>query len=127
MIRGWMPATLAILVGCGEASKPVSTTSAPSKTSASSAGKPVAKADKHDHPEEGPHGGALATWGDEEYHLEFMVDHDKKESTVYVYDQKVKNPKPIAAKEITVSLKQKPQVGLTLAAKPQEGDPQGKS
>jgi hypothetical protein len=123
MIRGWAPLTLAALIGCGEPERP---SSAPPKAS-SSAVKTAGKAAKHDHPDEGPHGGALATWGDEEYHMEFLVDHDKKESTVYVLDSKAKNAKPIAAKEITVSLKRKPPVGFTLAAKPQEGDPQGKS
>jgi hypothetical protein len=43
-------------------------------------------ADKADHPEFGPHKGALAEWGEEEYHLEFTVDHKGQQATVYVLD-----------------------------------------
>jgi hypothetical protein len=47
---------------------------------------PQAGGHGHDHPEKGPHGGALAEWGDEEFHVEFTVDHDKKQVVVYVLD-----------------------------------------
>jgi hypothetical protein len=78
----------------------------------------------HDHADEGPHGGPLAEWGREEYHLEFTVDHGKQEATVYVYDGNVKGPKPIPAQPLTLTLKQ-PVVTIALEARPQAGDPAG--
>ncbi len=79
----------------------------------------------HDHEEVGPHKGPVAEWGEHEYHVEFTVDHDAKEATVYIYDDNLKNSKPIKAKQITISLKEQPPVTFTLDAKPQEGDPAG--
>ena len=82
----------------------------------------------HAHPDEGPHGGALAEWGDEKYHAEFTVDHGKKQATVYVLDGSAKKAAPIDAKELTLSLSNvKPAVQVTLKADPQEGDPKGQS
>jgi hypothetical protein len=83
--------------------------------------------DEHDHPEVGPHKGALAEWGAHDYILEFTADHDAKEATVYVLDGKAKDPKPIVSKTLTLSLKQSPSVTFTLEAKPQDGDPAGQS
>ncbi|MCI0705302.1 MAG: hypothetical protein L0241_29940, partial [Planctomycetia bacterium] len=78
-----------------------------------------------EHPHEGPHGGGIAQWGDDEYHLEFIVDHATKTATVYVLDDSVKKPKPIDAKELTLALKSSPPVTMTLQAKPEESDPPG--
>ena len=83
--------------------------------------------DEHDHPEIGPHKGAIAEWGDHDYILEFTVDHDAKEATVYVLDGKAKDAKPIPSKTLTLSLKQSPPVTFSLEAKPQTGDPSGQS
>jgi hypothetical protein len=76
------------------------------------------------HPSKGPHGGALAEWGEEEYHVEFTVDHGQQQATVYVLDGTAKKAKPIPAKQLTLALKQ-PVVTVTLEASPQEGDPAG--
>lgn len=82
----------------------------------------------HVHPHEGPHGGALAEWGAEEFHAEFIVDHDKKEATVYVLDEEVKKPVPIDAPTVTLTLTNvKPKVQIELKPDPQEGDPKGKA
>jgi hypothetical protein len=82
----------------------------------------------HDHPDEGPHGGALAEWGDEKYHAEFTVNHAKKQATVYILDGSVKKASPIAAETITLSLTNvKPPLQVTLKAEPQEGDPKGQA
>src|SRR5687767_13476253 len=62
------------------------------------------KGHAHEHPDEGPHGGALAEWGDEKYHAEFTVDHGKKQATVYILDGSAKKAAPIEAKEITLTL-----------------------
>ena len=77
----------------------------------------------HDHPTVGPHKGAIIELGEEEYHLEFVVDHNAKEATVYILDEKAANAKPIKTKQITLSLREQPPVTITLDAKPQESDP----
>jgi hypothetical protein len=107
------------LAGCG----------GPPPAAPPKAGPPKAAPDgrKHDHGAEGPHGGAIAEWGEEEYHPEFTVDHATQEATVYVLDGSAKKAAPIDAKELTLTLKLSPPVTVALAAKPQEGDPAGKS
>jgi hypothetical protein len=80
------------------------------------------------HPTEGPHHGPLAEWGDEEYHAEFTVDRGKKQATVYILDEAVKNARPIAAESITLALKNTtPPVTVTLKAEPMEGEAKGTS
>jgi hypothetical protein len=82
----------------------------------------------HDHPDHGPHGGALAEWGEEEYHAEFTVDHAKKQATVYILDGSAKKAAPIAAETINLTLTHaKPAVEITLKADPDKDDPKGKS
>lgn len=82
----------------------------------------------HAHPTEGPHGGALIEWGDEEYHLEFTVDHAKKEATVYVLDGEVKKAAPIKAESLTLVVKNvTPPATITLKAAPEKDDPAGSS
>ena len=89
---------------------------------------PKIKPAEHGHPEEGPHGGALAEWGDDdEYHLEFTVDHKTQEATVYVLDGTGKKTKPIKNKDLTLTLKQTPAVTVKLVAKPDKDDPVGTS
>src|SRR5262245_45141705 len=83
--------------------------------------------DEHDHPDIGPHKGALAEWGDHDYILEFTVDHDTKEATIYVLDGKAQNAKPIPAKALTLGLKQSPPVTIPLEAKPLGTDPAGEA
>jgi hypothetical protein len=81
-----------------------------------------------DHPDEGPHGGALAEWDHDRYHAEFTVDHKEKKATVYILDRKAKKAVPIDAQTVTVSLANvKPPAVITLKADPQEDDPKGKS
>src|SRR4051794_14732595 len=71
--------------------------------------------DKDAHPEKGPHGGALAEWGKEEYHAEFKQDTAKKQVTVFVLDGSAKKAAPIDAKALTLTLKgEKPPVQVTL-------------
>jgi len=81
------------------------------------------------HPDKGPHGGALAEWGEkEEYHAEFTVDHKEQKATVYILDGSAKKAKPIEAKTITLTITNvKPTLTLTLEADPQKDDPEGMS
>lgn len=108
---------LTVAAGCGDGGSQAKD----AKTPASDKGK------VHEHPHEGPHKGALAEWGEEEYHIEFTVDHKTKEATVYVLDGSAKKAKPIDAKTLTLTLKLQPPVTVSLAAQAQDGDPAGQA
>lgn len=112
-VAAWIVAALAVGLAAG-CTKPAESKTKPAPAAA--------------HPEEGPHGGALAEWGDDEaYHAEFTVDHKTKQATVYILGGDAKTAKPIATKELTLTLKQTPPVAVKLTASPQSGDPEGKS
>ena len=114
--------TVVFMVGCGD--KPADQpTAEPSTTESES---------DHGHPhDEGGHGhgvgtneGTLADWGGGKYHVEFTVNHDKQEGTVYILGGDEKTPSPIKADEIQLSIKD-PEMQVTLKAMPQDGDPEG--
>jgi len=80
----------------------------------------------------GPHNGAIAEWGEDDYHLEVVADAKTGELTVYVYgnhDELDKGTtKAIDAKTLTLSLKTtEPATTVKLEPKPAKGDPEGKS
>jgi len=102
------------VVGCNPAPTPSKVTDKTTK---------VDETDEHEHGE-GPHKGTIIEFG--KYHAEFVVDHDKKQATVYILDGKVKDAVPIAVETLTLSIKT-PQFQTELKAVPQEGDPMGKS
>lgn len=79
------------------------------------------------HPSAGPHGGPLVEWGEEEYHIEFTVDRNTQEATAYILDDSARKTKPIGAKAISLTLKKPSTATVTLDAKPDAGDPPGKS
>lgn len=82
----------------------------------------------HNHPTEGPHGGALAEWGNEEFHAEFLVDHEKKEATVYILDGVADKSVPIKEDTLTLVIKNvQPPANIVLKADPQKDDPKGRS
>ena len=56
--------------------------------------------------------------------VEFCVDHDKKEATVYLVGSDEKSPLPIKADKILLTIKQ-PQFQLELSAKPLNGEVDG--
>ena len=86
----------------------------------------------HDHSAEGhthgagPHDGTVTDWGGGKYHVEFTVDHDMQQATVYILGSDEKTPMPIDATSIELSIKD-PEMQLTLQASPQEGDSEGKA
>ena len=86
----------------------------------------------HDHSVEGhahgvgPHDGTIADWGGGKFHVEFTVDHDKQQATVYVLGSDEKTMTAIDAESIELSITD-PEMQVTLQAEPQEGDPEGKS
>ncbi|MCS6978167.1 MAG: hypothetical protein NZM31_14330 [Gemmatales bacterium] len=88
---------------------------------------PTAKA--HAHPDHGPHGGTLIEWGDEEYHGEFTVDHEKKETVVYILDgsaTKAPNLKLEDVTEMVVVLKNvSPPARIELKPDPQRTSDRG--
>ena len=74
----------------------------------------------------GPHDGTVADWGGGKFHVEFTVDHDKQEGTVFILGADEKTPTPIDAAEIELSITD-PVMQVTLKASPQKTDPAGKA
>lgn len=107
--------TIAFVVGCGGKD--------PSKSEGTEKKEGEQKSSGHAHGA-GPHDGTLADWGGGKYHVEFTVDHDKQEATVYIVGGDEKTPAPIAAEEIQLSIKD-PMMQVALKAAPQEGDAEG--
>lgn len=119
MKRFWLFAVLALVfvqtTGCGPSAPPASKTSE----------KSAASHDDHHHGD-APHGGTLLDWGGGAYHVEFTVDHDKKETVVYIIGSDAKSPAPIKADKIQLSISD-PAFQIELEAKPLEGEADGKS
>jgi hypothetical protein len=111
-------ALLHLVSGCSPAPVPAPATQEPS----------IAEDHGHDHPAHGagPHGGTLTDWGGGAYHVEFTVDHDKKEATVFIIGSDEKTPVPIKAQSIHLVIND-PMTELDLIAAPSEGEPQGAS
>ena len=81
---------------------------------------------KEEEHEVGPHKGAIAEWGEEEFHAEFTVDSKTKTVKVYILGPDAKNWKaaPIKADKVKLSVK-KPAFQLDLKPEKQAGDPEG--
>ncbi len=69
----------------------------------------------------GPHCGTLADWGGGKYHVEFTVDHDRREAVVYVLGSDEKTPVPIAAGSVLLSINS-PAFQVELQPSPLEGE-----
>lgn len=126
-MKRWMPllgllSLLLFVNGC----KDENPTAAPTAKSApETAG--GSKTDESDHAHgSGPHGGAIADWGGGAYHVEFTVDHNAKQSTVYVLGGDGKTPAPIKAEALTLSINE-PVYEVELRADPMEGETDGAS
>lgn len=74
----------------------------------------------------GPHDGTIADWGGGKYHVEFTVDHDKTQATVFVLGGDEKTPAPIDAATIELNIVD-PEMTVTLNASPEKTDPDGKA
>ena len=74
----------------------------------------------------GPHGGTLADWGGGKYHVEFTVDHEKQEATVYVLGSDEKSPTPIRADRISLMINE-PEMQTDLLPQPLDGETDGVS
>ena len=86
----------------------------------------TAAAPKHAAHGSGPHEGTVADWGGGKYHVEFIVDHDKQEGTVYILGSDEKSPISIDSESIDLSISD-PVMQVTLKASPQDSDSAGKS
>lgn len=115
---------LTFAIGCDSAKPP-----APKTTTTPTASTTPAKDDhghKHAGHGAGPHEGTLADWGGGKFHVEFTVDHDKQEATVYILGSDEKTASPINAKDGEVLLAIKaPEFQVTLKATPLEGEAEG--
>ena len=110
---------IAIFVGCEEtknkvADDPGTHTHADGTTHAN-------HGHSHNNP---PHGGTVCDWRGGKYHVEFTVNHDQNQATVYILGDDVKSAAPIAAEEINLAINS-PKVQIVLKANPQEGDGEG--
>ncbi|HVK14786.1 MAG TPA: hypothetical protein VM597_38975 [Gemmataceae bacterium] len=108
--------------GCEKAAS----TGAPAGGDKKAAGKGDAHKDKdddHDHGP-GPHGGTVIELG--KYHGEFVVDHKKKEATIYILAGNVKTPVPLKAEKVELSIK-KPMFQVEMKAAPLDGEKDGAS
>ena len=93
--------------GCQETTAPDAVTpTTPAATAAAEHGHEHAEGEgEHAHGHgAGPHDGTLADWGGGKYHVEFTVDHDKQEATVYVLGSDEKSPSPIRRGRINKSV-----------------------
>lgn len=109
--------TLAVAAGCSEK---------PAEKAGSAAGK--AGGQSHAGHGTGPHDGTVADWGGGKYHVEFTVDHGKKETVVYVLGGDEKSPAAIqpSGGKLLLSIT-KPAFQVDLQPQPQPGEPAGKS
>src|SRR5690242_5939430 len=85
----------ALSLGCSKSMPPAdSNTAGGESTTAEAPTDEGSDAGGHDHHGSGPHGGTVTEWGDGNYHVEFTVDHDKKEAVVYILGGDAKTPAP---------------------------------
>ena len=82
----------------------------------------------HDHPAHGagPHGGTLSDWGGGAYHVEFTVDHEKQQATVYIVGGDEKSPAPIKTEVVHLTISE-PMTEVDLTAKPLAKETEGTS
>ncbi|MDB5339590.1 MAG: hypothetical protein JWN70_5209 [Planctomycetaceae bacterium] len=109
---------VAFVAGCSPAAPPA----APAPTVTPQ----PAPTDAHKHAAHGagPHEGAVADWGGGKYHVEFTVDHDKQEATVYVLGSDEKTAAPVKADKLLLSIND-PKFQVDLVATPLEGEKDG--
>ncbi|MGN6137136.1 MAG: hypothetical protein ACTHK7_11830 [Aureliella sp.] len=115
--------SLASFLGCNQPANPPAEKAAPVPAAATSEA-------EHGHPHgghgAGPHDGAVVDWGGGKYHVEFTVDHDKKEATVYILGSDEKTPAPVKADKLLLTIKE-PSFQVELMPAPQEGETEGAS
>ena len=112
--------SLAAVIGCGSQPNNAAKTSGGAKTDAKTPEK-----EEHSHGS-GPHGGTITDWGGGAFHVEFTVNHDKKEATVYILGGDEKSPTPIKTAKVHLVIND-PATELDLTAQPLDGEKVGAS
>lgn len=112
---------MTFIVGCQEPAAPEA--AAPPNTPSATAEHGHEHAHSHGA---GPHDGTLADWGGGKYHVEFTVDHEKQEATVYVLGSDEKSPAPIKTDKISLMIGD-PELQADLLPVPLEGETDGLS
>jgi hypothetical protein len=74
----------------------------------------------------GPHEGVVTDWGGGKYHVEFTVDHGKKEATVYILGGDEKTPSPVKAAKVILAINE-PAFEVALMPQPLQGEAAGAS
>lgn len=111
--------------GCAKDTPPAETgTPTGDATASESAAADDGEAAAHDHHGAGPHGGTIGEWGDGNYHIEFTVDHDKKETVVYILGGDARTPAPVKADKVLLSINE-PAFQVELLPQPLEGEAEG--
>jgi len=121
--------SIGIVSGCQDpASAPGATTNSGSGEQGNDHGHEHADGEgEHGHSHgAGPHGGTLADWGGGKYHVEFSVDHDKQEATIYVLGDDEKTAIPIQATNVALAINE-PEMQIELLPVPLEGEADGLS
>lgn len=113
-------ASFTYFAGC----QPAVTPTTPSPASKSGPALDKEKGHVHSGHGAGPHEGAVADWGGGKFHVEFTVDHEKKEATVYVLGSDEKTPAPVKSDKILLTIKD-PKFQVELTAKPLDGEKDG--
>ena len=119
-------AAIAFTAGCSGGNPPAP---APGSATAPAAASTPPKDDHgHEHAGHGagPHEGTVADWGGGKFHVEFTVDHDQQEATVYVLGSDEKTAAPIKAADgrILLTIKE-PSFQVELTAQPLDGEADG--
>lgn len=121
---------MTFIVGCGDTAVPEGAGATGAATAAADGGHVHGDGEgEHSHSHShgaGPHGGTLADWGGGKYHVEFTVDHEKQEATVYVLGSDEKSPTPIRTDRISLTIGE-PEIQTDLLPQPLEGDTDGVS
>ena len=121
-------AIISLAAGCQEQDATETVAPAPARTATAEQGNEHAEGEgEHAHGHgTGPHEGTLADWGGGKYHVEFTVDHDKQEATVYVLGSDEKSPAPIKTDKVLLSIGD-PELMAELLPVPLEGETDGLS
>lgn len=114
-------------MGCSQAPAPPQAPAKAAAAKGSDHGHSHDGGDHHGHGA-GPHDGTLADWGGGKYHVEFTVDHDKKEAVIYVLgsDEKTAAPVKTADGKLLLTIRE-PAFQVELAARPLAGEADGTS
>jgi len=119
---------MTFLAGCGGSEEPAPTTPSaqpPAQTEEGDHGHPHSEGEQaHGGHGAGPHDGTLADWGGGKFHVEFTVDHDKKESVVYILGGDEKTAEPVKAGNVLLSITD-PEFQMELTPQPLEGEADG--